>query len=157
MKSLMRLEKFVCLLGFVAFIFCITGCCMVEVKPEHKVLIDRYQREGKIKQAEAELGRTVGMGATICWGLIPGANHIHMARKIEQSPYSSDFKRDYPCLRSSLMEEGIVCSIFSIIPYVYDFTMPIQVGCTPPDVIRINNLAYMYHIKNQENKQTQKK
>jgi hypothetical protein len=138
---------------FPIFLLCLSGCSMVEVKREHEVLIEQYRRDGRLKQAEAEIGRTVGMGATITWSLIPGANHIHMARKIKQSPYLKDFDRDYPLLRSSLIQEGFVCSIFSIIPYVYEFSMPIQAGCTPPDVIRINNLAYMYHIKNQEKEQ----
>jgi hypothetical protein len=127
-----------------------SGCEVVNVRPEHKEKIKKYRQEGKLKQAEAEIGKTVGMGATVCWGFIPGANHIHMARKIKQSPYAAQFDQDYHSLSSSLFSIGTVCSIFSVIPYVYNFTMPLQVGCSPVDVIRINNLAYMYHIQSKE-------
>ena len=138
-------------LTFVAsLLMTVTGCMVVEVKPEHEARIRRYQKEGKFKEAKKELGKTVGMGATVCWGFIPGANHIHMARKIQQSPYASQFDKDYRSLSSGLFSIGALCSFFSVIPYVYNFTMPCQVGGTPVDVIRINNLAYMYHIDAKE-------
>lgn len=120
--------------------------CVTSIKPEHKAKIALYEKQGKIKQAEKELERTVGMGASLWWSLIPGANQIHMARKIKQSPYAAYVERDYPGMTTALNLDGWICATVSVIPYVWDFTMPFQMACTPTSVIRINNLVYMYHI-----------
>ena len=133
-----------------------SGCSTVDLKSEHEARIDQYRREGKLAQASAEVGYTVNPTPTFFWALLPGANQVHIARKITQSPYYGDFARDYPWLTSRLTSEGVVCLIFSWIPWVYEFSMPCQMGSGVfPDVARVNNLAYMYHLdaqKKSENK-----
>jgi hypothetical protein len=50
-------------------------------------------------------------------------------------------------LTGNLMGEGTISLVFSWIPWVYHFTMPCQMGSGVfPDVARVNNLAYMYHL-----------
>jgi hypothetical protein len=124
------------------------GCMSVDVAKHHKRAISSYRRDGSLERAKNQIGYTVNPVTTFFWGLIPGANKIHIARKIEQSRYRKQFERDYPGVTGRLWAGGCVCATFSWIPFVYEFTMPCQVGSgVYPDVARVNNLMWMYHIE----------
>ena len=130
-----------------AFSAMITGCKCVYVTSEHKAKIAQYRANGRLAEARAEMGRTVSLAPTMAWALVPGANQIHIMRKINQSPYASKIQRDYPGLTSSLGTEGSMAIIFSWIPYVYYFSMPIEMGTCVSDVFALNNLVWMYHVE----------
>jgi hypothetical protein len=124
------------------------GCMSLGVIDEHKQKIAQYRRDGSLRKAKAEIGYTVNPTPTFFWALIPGANRIHIARKIEQSPYREQFERDYPGVTGRLYTSGWMCASVSWFPYIYEFTMPCQGGSGVfPDVMRVNNLMWMYHIE----------
>jgi hypothetical protein len=124
------------------------GCMSVDVDKHHKRAISRYKADGSLARAKQQMGYTVNPVTTFFWGLIPGANKIHIVRKIGQSPYRRQFERDYPGVTDRLWAGGCVCVGVSWFPLVYEFTMPCQVGSgVYPDVARINNLMWMYHIE----------
>ena len=123
------------------------GCMCAKISPEHERRIAQYRHDGSLAKAKDEIGYTVNPTPTFFWALIPGANQIHIYRKIKQSPYYDDFARDYPHLMEYLINDGIGCVIFSWFPLIYEFSMPCQMGSgVYPDVARINNLAWMYHL-----------
>ena len=128
----------------------LTGCKCVYVTAEHKAKIVRYRADGRLAQAKAETGRTVSLAPTIAWSLLPGANQIHIMRKIKQSPYVGKIQQDYPGLTASLTAEGSASLMFSWIPYVYYFTMPIELGTSISDVFAVNNLVWMYSVDSKE-------
>lgn len=131
-----------------ALVAVFTGCMCVNVTDEHKQKIAQYRRDGSLAKAKEEIGYTVNPTPTFFWSLIPGANRIHVARKIEQSPYYHQFKRDYPGMKERIGGGGMVCAMFSWFPYLYYFTMPCQAGSGVfPDVMRVNNLMWMYHVE----------
>ena len=125
----------------------ITGCKCLNVTPEHKAKIAQYRADGRLAEARDEIGRTVSLAPTMAWALVPGANQIHIMRKINQSPYASKIQSDYPGLTGSLGAEGTMAILFSWIPYVYYFSMPIEMGTCVSDVFALNNLAWMYHVE----------
>ena len=135
------------IIGLLALSAMITGCKCVYVTSEHRAKIEQYRADGRLAEAMAEMGRTVSLGPTMAWALVPGANQIHIMRKINQSPYASKIQRDYPGLTESLGRDGTAAILFSWIPYVYYFTMPIEMGTCVSDVFALNNLAWMYHIE----------
>ena len=131
-------------------IICV-GCSTLRVKPEHKERIERYRREGKLSEAHAEIGYTVNMFATMGWAFLPGANQIHICRKIVQSPYAVKFVQDYPEVKRKMCRKAYFSLAFSWIPSVYGVSMPLQMSTSSVvDVHRVNNLAYMYHIDEKE-------
>jgi hypothetical protein len=139
------------LLVFAALAVACAGCVVVRVSDEHRQKIAKYLADGSLAKAKKEIGYTVNPAPTLCWALIPGANKIHIARKIEQSPYCEQFKRDYPVVTAKLLADGWVCAAFSWIPYLYEFTMPCQAGSGVfPDVVRVNNLMWMYHVDSKQ-------
>ena len=124
----------------------LTGCKCVYVKTEHKDKIERYRADGRLAQAGTEVGRTVSLMPTIAWALLPGANQIHIMRKIKQSPYVDKIQQDYPALTAALTAEGTAALMFSWFPYVWCYSMPIEMGSSISDVFAINNLVWMYSI-----------
>ena len=131
-----------------ALVLLVTGCASVSVSNQHRQAIDRYRKDGSLKQAKKDIGYTVNPTPTFFWALIPGANRIHIARKSEQSPYYKQFERDYPGVTGILYTSGWMCAAVSWFPYLYEFTMPCQAGSGVfPDVMRVNNLMWMYHIE----------
>lgn len=131
-----------------ALIVVFAGCMSINVTDEHKRKIAQYRRDGSLAKAKEEIGYTVNPTPTFFWSLIPGANRIHIARKIGQSPYYHQFERDYPGEAGRICQAGSICAAFSWIPYLYEFTMPCQAGTGVfPDVMRVNNLMWMYHVE----------
>lgn len=124
----------------------LTGCKCVYVKTEHKDKIERYRADGRLAQAGTEVGRTVSLMPTIAWALLPGANQIHIMRKIKQSPYVDKIQQDYPALTAALTAEGTAALMFSWFPYVWCYSMPIEMGSSISDVFAVNNLVWMYSI-----------
>ena len=133
-----------------AFSAVLAGCKCVYVTPEHKAKIVQYRADGRLAQAKAETGRTVSLAPTIAWSLLPGANQIHIMRKIKQSPYVGKIQQDYPGLTAALTAEGSASLMFSWFPYVYCFSMPIELGTSISDVFAVNNLVWMYCIDSKE-------
>ena len=125
-----------------------SGCMSVEVSEWHRRKIANYRANGSLRQAKNEIGRTVNPVPTLFWGLVPGANKIHIARKIKQSPYRHQIERDYPGLTTNLMVGGGFCAAISWFPLIYYVAAPCQIGSgVYPDVVRINNLMWMYHVE----------
>ncbi len=125
-----------------------SGCVSFCVREEHKKQIAAYRQDGSLRQAKTDVGRTVNPVPTMFWALIPGANKIHMARKISQSPYREQLERDYQGLITDLYVEGGFCAAVSWFPLIYYFAAPCQIGSgVYPDVVKLNNLMWMYHIE----------
>jgi hypothetical protein len=131
-----------------------SGCVSFSVREEHKKKIAAYRQEGSLRQAMEDIGRTVNPVPTMFWGLVPGANKIHMARKIGQSPYRQQIERDYPGLITDLYVEGGFSVAVSWFPLIYYFAVPCQIGSgVYPDVVKINNLMWMYRVESQSESQ----
>ena len=136
------------ILVFAALAAVCAGCMSIDVIDKHTQKIAQYRSDGSLAKAKDEIGYTVNPTPTFFWALIPGANRIHIARKIEQSPYYKQFECDYPGRKNDMYAGGMICAAFSWFPYVWEFTMPCQAGSgVYPDVARVNNLMWMYHIE----------
>ena len=147
MKTLIGIVVTVAIVGIVA------GCACINVTPEERGEIANLRENGTTWSGEKNNGQfvpPVNMIAATTWALLPGAGQHFIAHKMsDYGCTESDI-----CLRGGqqLRSTGTLMIGLSWCPFVYIFTYPFGLIGVITDVNRVNNLALLEWV-NEQNKE----
>lgn len=147
MKALFRVVAVVAFVGIVA------GCACVNITPEERVEIANLHENGITWSGERDNGGfepPANMIVATAWAFLPGAGQRFVANKMVAYGCS---EADM-CLRGGqqLWSTGSLMIGLSWCPFVYIFTYPFGLIGVITDVNRVNNLALLQWV-NEQNKE----